>query len=171
MARLAVRRTYLVMDDREWLRSSPKPPEASAPVLVKPCPVAVYRDLYDRVGRTYHWRDRHAWSDERLAAHLGRQNVEVWVLRDGGSLTGYIELAGDDEGAVEIAYFGLVPEVQGKGLGGYLLTEGVRRAWSMGARRVWLHTCTLDGPAALPNYLARGFRHWREETYEIEVPG
>ena len=41
----------------------------------------------------------------------------------------------------------------------------------MGATRVWLHTCTLDGEAALPNYLRRGFTAYKTEEYEVEVPG
>ena len=78
---------------------------------------------------------------------------------------GYYELAREPDGAVEIVYFGLVAEAQGRGLGRGLLTHAVRTAWASGATRVWLHTCTLDGPAALPNYLARGFRPVREERY------
>ena len=74
------------------------------------------------------------------------------------------------DGSVEIAYFGLLPEFIGRGYGKHLLTEAVERAWSAGARRVWLHTCSLDDPAALPNYRARGFRPFREETYSVTAP-
>ena len=59
---------------------------------------------------------------------------------------------------VELAYFGLLPSFIGRGVGGALLTEAIRRAWALGPQRVWLHTCTLDHPAALPNYQKRGFR-------------
>ena len=38
-------------------------------------------------------------------------------------------------------------------------------AWALAPTRVWLHTCTLDAKAALPNYLARGFRPFKEERY------
>ena len=34
----------------------------------------------------------------------------------------------------------------------------VERAWELATDRVWVHTCTLDHPSALPNYRARGFR-------------
>jgi GNAT superfamily N-acetyltransferase len=70
---------------------------------------------------------------------------------------------------VEIVYFGLVPSYIGLGLGGALLSEAVREAWRFGGARVWLHTCTLDSPHALPNYKARGFRPYRVEQYETEV--
>jgi hypothetical protein len=47
------------------------------------------------------------------------------------------------------------------------LDEAVQRAWALAPNRVWLHTCTLDHPAALSNYLARGFVPFGEETYEV----
>ena len=63
-----------------------------------------------------------------------------------------------DDSSVEIAYFGLRRNYMGRGLGKHLLSYGVARAWEMGANRVWLHTCNLDGPHALANYQKRGFR-------------
>ena len=70
------------------------------------------------------------------------------------------------EESVEIAYFGLLPEFLGLGLGGHLLTEATRAAWALHPRRIWLHTCTFDHPAALPNYQARGFHITRTEEYD-----
>src|SRR5918995_1859877 len=81
--------------------------------------------------------------------------------------TGYFELRAHQDDSVEIAYFGLLPDFIGRGWGKYLLTRAVQSAWQQGPRRVWLHTCTLDHPAALPNYLKRGFRPVRQEVYEI----
>lgn len=126
--------------------------------------VAYYRFLYDAVGRDYAWVDRLAWSDERLHAHLSRPEVTLLVLHVRGTPAGYIELdhAATEPGA-EIAYFGLIPVFHGRGLGKHLLSVGVGRAFDDGAERVWLHTCTLDGPHALANYLARGFVPYRTE--------
>ena len=45
---------------------------------------------------------------------------------------------------VEIASFGLLPGFPGRGLGGALLAAVTGDAWERGARRVWLHTCSLD---------------------------
>ena len=56
------------------------------------------------------------------------------------------------------------------GLGGWALTEAVRRGWDMGAGRVWVHTCDLDHPGALANYLARGFTVFKTETKEEDLP-
>jgi GNAT superfamily N-acetyltransferase len=91
-------------------------------------------------------------------------------MRVGTDVAGYFELEEHDDDSVEIAYFGLRPEFFGRGLGGELLTQAVREAWRTGAKRVWLHTCTLDSPRALPNYLARGFEPFREEWYTTDVP-
>jgi GNAT superfamily N-acetyltransferase len=138
---------------------------------LEPCPVEAYRALYEAVGRAWHWRDRLAWSDERLGSYLARPTVDVWVLRVGGETAGYFELARHDDGSVEIAYFGLVGRFIGRGLGGFLLTRAVEEAWRLGASRVWLHTCTLDAPSALPNYRKRGFREVRTETYRTQIDG
>ena len=77
---------------------------------------------------------------------------------------GFFELRDWADGSTEIAYFGLLPAFIGRGLGGALLTEAVRRP---GRRptRVWLHTSSLDHPAALANYVARGFTVTRVEEY------
>ena len=44
--------------------------------------------------------------------------------------------------------------------------RAVEEAWTLGAARVWLHTNSRDAPAALPNYLARGFRIVKAEFLE-----
>ncbi len=83
----------------------------------------------------------------------------------------YVELdAATHGGEVEIAYFGLLPAFVGQGIGGHLLTVGLRRAWELASERVWVHTCSLDGPAALANYQARGLVLYRTETTDEPVP-
>ena len=99
----------------------------------------------------------------------GFAEVTLWVLYVGGAPAGYFELYAHADCAVEVAYFGLLPEFKRRSLGKYLLSVATEKAWTSGARRVWLHTCTLDDPAALPNYLARGFRPFREETYWVDA--
>ena len=84
------------------------------------------------------------------------------MLYVSGTPAGYVELDVQPDDNVEIAYFGLLPRFIGHRLGGYLLSSGAERAWAQGARRVWVHTCSLDGPHALANYTARGFRVYQE---------
>lgn len=129
------------------------------------CPPSFYRYIYREVGRRYHWVDRLGWSDEEIRFHLAQPTLSVWLMCYRGSPAGYFELQQHEDGSTEIAYFGLLPEFIGRGLGKHLLTHAVREAWSTGANRVWLHTCTLDDAAAMPNYLKRGFKPFKEETY------
>ena len=169
MARVAVTRTFLEMTRPEELRAARTADPNVQLERALACPVSFFRFLYVEVGRRYHWVDRLPWTDEQLRARLDDPDVSLFVLRVAGSPAGYFELERHHDGAVEIAYFGLLPEFLGRGLGKHLLTVAVETAWSMGTARVWLHTCTLDDPAALPNYEARGFRRWKEEVYETDV--
>lgn len=134
-----------------------------------PCSIADYRRLYAAVGGPWHWRDRLKWDDATLRGHLESPLIGIWELLVTGASAGFFELrkSGNDE--VEIAYFGLIPSFIGRGLGGALLTAAVEEAWRFGGQRVWLHTCTLDSPHALPNYKARGFVPYRTEVYEPEA--
>ena len=57
---------------------------------------------------------------------------------------------------IEIVYLGLLEEYIGKKLGGYLLSEAIKKSFEFKINRIWLHTCSLDNEHALKNYLARG---------------
>jgi GNAT superfamily N-acetyltransferase len=120
---------------------------------------AVCRWFYEAVGRDYGWTDRLEWSDAQWEWWASR--VELWVATVRGERAGYFELRA--ENGVQVAHFGLLSGFHGRGLGGWLLTVALRRARELGDP-VWLHTCTLDGPAALPNYVARGMVPYRTET-------
>lgn len=133
--------------------------------------VAFARFLYDVVGRNYYWIDRHAWSDATWQNYLSHPGVTQLVLYLRGTPAGYIELnAAAEEPGTEIAYFGIIPVFQGLGLGKHLLSYGVQHTFDDGAERVWLHTCTLDGPHARANYQARGFIPYRTTTHEQVLP-
>ena len=169
MAPVEVVRTYLEMADPSELRPAASPDPRARVERMEGCVPSFYRHLYAEVGRRYHWTDRLSWTDDEVRNHLADPSVSVHLLTWAGTSAGYFELKRHEDGSVEIAYFGLLPEYLGRGLGKYLATEAARAAFSLGARRVWLHTCTLDDPAALPNYLARGFRPYRRENYEAEL--
>ena len=134
-----------------------------------PCAVSFYRYLYAEVGRAYHWLDRGEWTSEQIRAHLSRPDISIWVAYHSGAPAGFFELRRCEDSSTEIAYFGLLPDFHGKGLGKQLLSAAIENAWNWGANRVWLHTCTLDDPAALPNYLKRGFTAYKQETYEAAL--
>lgn len=140
------------------------------------------RFLYASVGGDILWTDRLDWTYDRWREHLDRPGVETWVAYDRGTPAGYVELEAQEDGVVEIVYFGLIPAFRGRRIGGHLLSYGTARAWDLADRwpglpptgRVWLHTCSKDGEHAMANYLGRGFRLFAttvEDEPDIPAPG
>lgn len=163
--------TYLEMLRRPALRPLSPPAHRKLALLRAERPtLAFYRFLYEAVGRPWRWWVRRQMSDEQLAKAIHDPRVEIYVLYCDGQPAGYAELDRRVEREVELAYFGLLPDFIGGGLGGYLLTWAIERAWSYGPRRLTVNTCTLDHPKALPLYQRMGFVPYRQETITIEDP-
>lgn len=125
--------------------------------------------LYRSVGGDWYWYEKADWSYQQWAEYAANPNLHTWVAYLKGTPAGYFQLEVQAD-EVEISYFGLLPQFAGIGLGGHLLSETIQRAWALGARRVWVHTCSLDSPAALANYQARGFEIYQTEVQPTEVP-
>jgi GNAT superfamily N-acetyltransferase len=162
---IEVTRTYLQLNHPDEFTAAFLTDERAEIMRVHNCPASFYRYLYSEVGRLYHWIDRLVWTDEEIVRHLAQDSLSLFVLYYEGAPAGYFELSKEQDGSTELAYFGLVQEFLGKGLGKHLLSAAITQAWQDGASRVWLHTCTLDDPAALPNYVKRGFQPFDEEKY------
>ena len=160
---------HLEITDPAGFRPARPRPELRIERAEIPCP-ELNRFFYTAVGGDLFWLDRLSWSYDRWMVWLDRLDVETWIGSVSGTPAGYFELERQDGGSVEIAYFGLIPKFVGQGLGGALLSTAVEKAWEGGARRVWLHTCSLDHPAALPAYQARGFRIFETVTSVHNVP-
>lgn len=174
--KISVQRTYLELDGPQALRPA-RPPAAEVRLEPVPsCTVATWRALYRQIGGPWHWHDRDAWPDDRVAARLARPEVAIAIVATRGDdghwhrPMGFLELERHADGCVEIVYLGLDRAVLGQRIGGWLVTEAARSAAAFGTGRVILNTCTLDAPAALPNYLARGFRITRTEQYTATIP-
>lgn len=173
--------TYLQqLNSSEVIASAKSLPQDARIELVQQITPEYSRFLYQSVGSELNWADRLGLTREQWKDVLRRAGSETWVLYQHGAPQGYVELVTEvtENGSeVEIFYFGLFPEATGRGLGGVLLTEALQQAWSIDSRwqqlpkvnRVWLHTCSLDGPAALPNYEARGLKIYRTELEQTEV--
>ena len=117
-----------------------------------------YRTLFRRVGGPWLWYSRLAMDDAALTAIVHDCSVEVYAVTDrAGIEVGLLELDLRHAGACELSYFGLVPELAGRGHGGWLMAEAMARCWRPVVTRVWVHTCTLDHPAALGFYRKQGF--------------
>ena len=124
--------------------------------------------FYKQVGKKHRWIDRLSWSDEQWMNYISNKNLETYIICEKVDLLGFFELLHNPElEETEISYFGLLEEYIGKGIGGYALTEAIRKAFEKNIKRVWLHTCTLDHPNALKNYLARGMTVFKKENIKI----
>jgi GNAT superfamily N-acetyltransferase len=152
--------TYLELADAAAISPPAKPPPPGFGVRMVHDP-SVNADLYRRVGADYAWVDRLRWSDAQWARWAER--VETHLVELDGRTAGYFELDLESHDSAKVPIFGLLGEFHGRGLGGHALVAALTRGLSL-RRRVWLTTCTLDGPYALANYEARGMRRFRVET-------
>ncbi len=168
MKKVAVTTTNLEMLDPGWHR-----PAASSELEIRRAHSAtpeLGRFFYAAVGGNWYWLDRLSWSYDEWESYLDRDAVEMWIGYEDETPAGYFELEAQSGDSVEITYFGLLTQFMGRGHGGHLLSEAIRQAWARNAKRVWCHTCTLDGPHALRNYTRRGFKVFdRVDTLE-ELP-
>ena len=121
--------------------------------------------FYKQIGKNCQWTDRLIWTNQNWISYISKKNLSTFVLNNNENIVGYFELIFyKDKKEVEIAYFGILEEYFGNRLGGFLLSEAIKKSFSIGAERVWVHTCSLDHKNALKNYLARGMSIFKTET-------
>jgi GNAT superfamily N-acetyltransferase len=133
-------------------------------------PLHFYRYLYETVGRDWLWVDRRRMGDGELGELVLDSRVEVWVAYERGWPAGYAELDLRTPREIQLAYFGVVPEAIGRGVGPWLLDAAVRRAWSFEPAVLRVNTCSLDHPAARRTYERAGFVLTGERAHEMEDP-
>jgi GNAT superfamily N-acetyltransferase len=157
--------TYLAMDARPAYPRPHLPPGPAAALIGAERPPAWYfLALYDAVGRDYEWTDAHVRPRNELEALLHDPAVALYTFMRAGWPHGFFLLDGREEGRCDLAYFGLVPEAVGRGLGTFLLQTAVHMAWDRpGIARVTVNTNSLDHPRALPLYQKAGFVPVRRE--------
>ncbi|SRR5579871_416128 len=157
--------TFLEMRDRPALAPIVAPQNMQVRRVLQP-ELGWYRQLYRRVGEEWLWFSRLMLSDEGLRAVLWSERIEIFALSANGEDKGLLELDRSAPDEVEIAYFGVSPDLIGKGAGRFFLHHALEQAWSHNPARVWLHTCNLDHPRALHFYQAAGFKPYK---FAIEV--
>jgi GNAT superfamily N-acetyltransferase len=123
----------------------------------KPAPDK-YRALFRRIGEKWLWFSRLLLDDAALIAIIHDPAVSIYAVTDpAGVEIGMLELDFRIAGQCEIAFFGLVTELAGKGHGRWLMAQAIALGWRKDVTRLWVHTCTLDHPSALGFYRAQGF--------------
>lgn len=153
--------TYLVMDKPADPRAEPPGCDAFALSALQGRDAALYRALFRLVGERWLWFSRLRLNDAALANLLDHADVAAFALMAGDAPVGLLELDWREDGACELAFFGLAETHIGRGAGRWLMNRAVEQAWTRPIRRFWVHTCTLDHPDALGFYQRSGFRAYK----------
>ena len=128
-------------------------------------PVWWFLALYDAVGRDYAWEDIHTWEHEKIELWLSADKMSLFTLLDHGWPQGFFMLEEKPDNVTDLAYFGMVPEAVGQGLGQWLLRTAILTAWDREhTKMLTVQTCTLDHPRALALYQKNGFTPIRREN-------
>lgn len=168
MKKIKVTRTYLQLLNKPATNFN-FPDKSITINQLKDPEVEYYLYLYDAVGADLNWVDRKLMAKDDLQKIIKSPRVAIFVLYYQGQPAGYSELCRENEQSIELAYFGLAPKFRGKGLGKHLLNFTIDKAFTYFPRRLWLHTCSLDHPHAMNNYLRRGFQVFDQKVVDQVV--
>ena len=165
---IKVERNYLDIISLKNLSEINKPSNNFNVRLVNPTDFQLNKFFYKQIGKKHMWVDRLAWDENQWIKYINNSSVKTYTLKDNNNFAGYFEQIFDQKKLeCEIAYFGILQDYVGKRLGGYLLSEAIKKSFLMGANRVWVHTCSLDHKHALKNYLSRGMKIFKSEIINI----
>ena len=167
--------TALEMHGRPTRPSAATPSMKLALMRLDPPTVSFYRYLFNTIGASWTWYSRRFMDDATLAAIIHDPRVEITVCYVGGVPAGYFEIDRREPGESELAFFGLMPDFIGRGLGRWLLEAAIDAAWTPAkggepVGRVWVHTCDLDHPRALGLYQKAGFTPFRQYVEAMRDP-
>ena len=163
-----VERNYLDIISLNDLSEIDKPSNNFDVRLVDPPDFQLNNFFYKQIGKEHKWVDRLIWNENQWIKYINNSNVRTYTLQDNNNLAGYFEQIFDQKKLeCEIAYFGILQDYVGKKLGGYLLSQAIKKSFAVGANRVWVHTCSLDHKYALKNYLSRGMKIFKSEILNI----
>ena len=117
----------------------------TAPVLSSPLPGASvsverlsadnYLPLFRAVGDPLRWAGRTNMGPLALQAVLAAPATQIAVLRMHGQAAGFCEFDVMAHGDSELVYFGVIPGMQKKRLGPFLLDAALRAHWQQHAPR------------------------------------
>ena len=158
-------RQYLEIKSSKDINETSRPENSYSVTLINSRDFQLNKFFYKQIGKKYNWIDRLVWTDKNWIDYISNKNLLTFVLKQKNDLAGFFEIIIHNSNEVEIAYFGLLEEYFGKGLGGYLLTDALRKSFYVnGIKRVWCHTCSYDHKHGIKNYLSRGMCIFKTET-------
>jgi GNAT superfamily N-acetyltransferase len=148
--------TCLEMRERAQARPGPTALPGTIERFTQP-DAARFRALVRHVGEPYLWQSPLLITDEQFAELVRDADQELYVLRDAGTDEGVLLLDFREADNCEVRLFGVSERLRRTGAGRMLMNFTIETAWARPIRRLWLHTCTLDHPDALPFYIRSGF--------------
>ena len=158
-------RKYLEIKSINDFNEVKKPSNNYSIELTNPKDFQLNKFFYKNIGNKYQWVDRLSWTDQNWIDYISDKRLSTYILKENDEIAGYYELIlHRNTRDAEIAYFGILEEYFGKKLGGYLLSEAIKKSFSLGALRTWACTSSLDHKNALKNYLSRGMKVFKSET-------
>tara|TARA_B100000795_G_scaffold226487_1_gene182533 strand:+ start:618 stop:1121 length:504 start_codon:yes stop_codon:yes gene_type:complete len=161
-------RNYLEVTSLEDLNEVKKPSQNYFVKLVNPKDFQLNKFFYKNIGKNCQWVDRLVWTDLNWIEYVSNEDLLTFILKDKDDIAGYFEIFfNKNTKEVEIIYFGILEEYFGKKLGGYLLSESIKKSFNLGCKRVFVHTCSLDHPNAILNYISRGMKIFKKEVIKI----
>ena len=126
--------------------------------------------FYKQVGADHYWRDRLVWTDQEWLNYVSNNNFETWILKKNEEIIGFYEQEfHPSSNEVELINMGILKDNRGQKLGSTLLLHAISNAFNKNPNRMWVHTCSLDHKHALNNYLAKGFKIFKEEQIDFIV--
>ena len=129
-----------------------------------------YLGVYRKVGADWLWCSRLQMSDGELTSVIHDNAVEVYFVLCDGEPEGLLELDFRENGNCELAFFGVSAGLIGRGIGNWLMGRAKALASRPGVARFWVHTCTLDHPAALAFYRKSGFVPFKQQVEIMDDP-
>ena len=161
--------TFLEMTAKPSALPPPAPRGRHAILRAEKPPPHFYRYLYDTIGEKYFWVDRRKLAPDRLTEIIHAPTNFLYVLYAEGNPAGMSEFDLKPDGTANIAYFGLMPEAQGRHLSFFFLYHTCMNAWAHPISRLLVNTCTLDSTRALPLYQRMGFVPYSREERFVEL--
>ena len=121
--------------------------------------------FYKQIGKDHFWRDRLIWTDKQWLKYSSNSLLDTWILKDNNNnLIGYYEIEKHENKEFELINMGILSDYRSKGYGSLLLTHVLKNSSDNNAKKVWVHTCSLDHKFALANYISRGFKVFKKRT-------